>query len=273
MNTIKLNLILTYVLLGFPFESKAGAVKVIELFPSKVRSHNLHVLINGGMHGNEQLSPDFVQWLMKRYKKGKSQINRLKFDFSIDFLPISNPTGLRNNSRYNQNGVNLNRNFPVLWGLSRENPGKTPASEKETKAIISLFKKRQYDLAIDIHGYVNWVVAPTSPRLLEKLTSRKVSTSEYRLYEQWTESMQKNLKYLQGYELKSAGAMGDGGAFEDYAFWSEGVVTFCLEIHQKAKVKRYRTSEYLRYENYIAHMLVETNQIIKSSESFVQKEY
>ena len=37
------------------------------------RSDRLHVLINGGMHGNERLSPEFVNWLMDRYKNGRSK--------------------------------------------------------------------------------------------------------------------------------------------------------------------------------------------------------
>ena len=37
-------------------------------------------------------------------------------------------------------------------------------------------------------------------------------------------------KLLPGYELKTAGGLGDGGAFEDFAFWQTQSLSFCLEM-------------------------------------------
>lgn len=80
--------------------------------------------IQGGLHGNEKLTVDFVLWLAERVKSKSSLINLLdKHRINIDFKPIANPFGYANSLRYNENAVNLNRNFGVNWGLSREKSG------------------------------------------------------------------------------------------------------------------------------------------------------
>ena len=81
-------------------------------------------------------------------------------NIEIDFIAIANPDA-HGKSRLNSNSVNLNRNFGVLWGISKEPPGESAFSEAETKALRKLFNNRKYLSAMDVHGYVNWVVLPT----------------------------------------------------------------------------------------------------------------
>ena len=226
-----------------------------EIYLAKEKSKILHILINGGMHGNERLSPEFIVWLKKRINEGNSSLSKLKFDFSIDFLPISNTQGYKNNNRYNSNGVNLNRNFPVLWGVSRENPGTAPGSEVETKLIMKLFNERKYDVAIDIHGYVDWIVGPTPPSLIELHTGKKVGNVKKNKYNSWVKSIKTNINFLPKYRFHSAGGLGDGGSFEDYAFWQMNVLTFCLEISESAKNPSTRNRHFVTYEAFIKSML------------------
>jgi hypothetical protein len=241
--------------------SKKVFNKNTEVFLADKRSENIHILVNGGMHGNETLSPDFVLWLKDRVLKGKSTLSTLTFDYSLDFLPVMNKSGFERKNRYNARGVNLNRNFPVLWGISRENPGIAPASEPETKLVMKLFKDRKYDVAIDVHGYVNWIVGPTSPALMELYTGKKVSKLKKNIHADWQKAMNKNISFLKGYELRTAGGLGDGGAFEDYAFWQENAKTFCLEIHSRAKDPKFKAKEYLSYETYIKNMIIKAHQM------------
>ena len=105
----------------------------LEVFKAENKSNNLHLLINGGMHGNERLSPDFVKWLMKRYTSGVSKLNKLNFEFSIDFLPVMNRDGFATKNRYNKKGVNLNRNFPVLWGSQEKTLAQNPQARERHK--------------------------------------------------------------------------------------------------------------------------------------------
>src|SRR5690606_19363421 len=109
-------------------------------------------LVQGGLHGNEKLASAFVLWLAQRFAAGESLLNQLQVEgAAFDFLPYANPDGAHAHSRYNARGVNLNRNFGVLWGLTRENPGKDSFSEPETRAIRYLFQESRYTAAVDVH--------------------------------------------------------------------------------------------------------------------------
>lgn len=59
----------------------------------------------------------------------------------LKVVPICNPWGLANGgSRFNSNGVNLNRDFPVDWEYSDDQYDKTgsaPASQAETQALMA----------------------------------------------------------------------------------------------------------------------------------------
>jgi hypothetical protein len=192
-------------------------------------------LIQGGIHGNEQLTPRFVRWLTKRYARGTSLLNQFPREkVAFDFVPVANPDGVKAANRYNANEVNLNRNFGILWGISQENPGKNKFSEPETKSIKYLFSKKKYTSAVDVHGYTNWIVAPTSP---EKLISMggKVDLKKAAKYKAWIDAINEEMNLLPGYTLKTAGGLGDGGAFEDWAFWSEGTFSYCLELKSKSR--------------------------------------
>jgi hypothetical protein len=186
-----------------------------------------YLLVQGGLHGDEKGAQQFVVWLAEKYGRGDSLLNQLeKKGVLIDFLPYSNPDGIYEHQRSNHAGVNLNRNFGVLWGVSRENPGKTKFSEPETSAIKGLFRKRKYIAAVDVHGYVNWVVSPSDP----KMVGQDKSIRNAKRYLDWTRALALEVKALPDYELKTAGQLGDGGAFEDWAFWDQQSYAFCLEL-------------------------------------------
>ena len=107
---------------------------------------------------------------------------------------------------------------------------------------------RNYDVTIDVHGYVNWIVGPTSPALMEVYTGQKVSNAKKNDHKQWTNSLKKNLSFLEGYEYKSAGGLGDGGAFEDYAYWDK-CEAFCRNTQTRKRSYKNKLSEYHKYRN------------------------
>lgn len=187
-------------------------------------------LVQGGLHGDEVMTTAFVKWLARRYARGESLLNSFPHDeVEIDFLPSANPDGGVHEVRYNARGVNLNRNFGVLWGFSRENPGLSKFSEPETRAIQRLFKERAYLAAVDVHGFIDWIVAPSRPEELAGLESA-VSPRRKALYRAWYGRLEQELSLMPGYTLKTAGSLGDGGAFEDWAFWEQGTFAFCMEL-------------------------------------------
>ena len=75
------------------------------------------------------------------------------------FIPCVNPDGKRLNTRENAHGIDLNRNYPTQNFQERSfNPhsGMTrngaPASESETRGILSLFEKFKINKVLSIHS-------------------------------------------------------------------------------------------------------------------------
>jgi hypothetical protein len=198
----------------------------------KVSSTPFRFLIQGGLHGDEISTVRAVRWLAQRYQRRQSALNQLDpWGVSIDFLPVANPSGFVRAERSNERGVNLNRNFSVLWGHTSENPGRYPFSEQETKLIRQFAEQRQYVAAVDLHGYVPWIVGPSSPQVLlaKGIRSTQGKIETHRL---WTKALEKEANKLDSYSLQSAGELGDGGAFEDWAFWKMDIYAFCLELKE-----------------------------------------
>jgi hypothetical protein len=217
-----------------PYKTKFGNTLNVYQLPAAITGHNQpnkRFLIQGGLHGNELLGSDFVIWLGERIQSGNSPLNSLNGGrVEFDLIPYANPDGTVLYARYNANHINLNRNFGVLWGITKENPGTAPFSEIETQGIRALFNKRNYTSAVDVHGYVNWVVAPTpADKGIKGLP--KQSNQDLQTYKKWISSLQSAVtSKLPNYEFKTAGELGDGGAFEDYAWWSQKVLAYCLEL-------------------------------------------
>lgn len=222
-----------------PYKTRFGNAINVYTVPPKIQNKQdtvVRFLVNGGLHGNEMLGSEFVGWLAQRFANGESTLNTLNGGrIEIDFIPYSNPDGTILFTRYNGNHINLNRNFGVLWGVTKENPGKSAFSEVETRALHDLFSKRNYSGAVDVHGYINWVVIPTSPtdKIKLKLSDDKEQLAKY---EQWALAVRREAKLqLPGYEVQTAGGLGDGGAFEDYSWWGAKVPAFCLELFDEKR--------------------------------------
>ena len=78
-----------------------------------------------------------------------------EFPKNFLFIPSLNPDGQKLETRTNGNGVDINRNFPTKnWVLGEKNRyfgGETPASEIETKFVISVIEKYSPKLIITLH--------------------------------------------------------------------------------------------------------------------------
>lgn len=130
------------------------------------------VAITCCMHGNEKMSAYAMHYLIYDLIHNATKnpvLSWLKSNCIITFIPICNPYGFmkENPSRLNENGVNLNRNFPTYnweeWEDTRTDgngseqggmnyKGESAASETETKAMMKFFRNN-YDavLGIDLH--------------------------------------------------------------------------------------------------------------------------
>lgn len=219
-------------------------------------------LLQSGIHGNERGAILFNAWLIKRLQAGEGPLSQLSEFASFDFIPVANPDGYLSKQRYNSQQVNLNRNFSIMFGRTRENPGAKSFSEPETRAVKSVLKKFKYTAAVDIHGYINWIVAPSNPLIFGNFTD--YTPDQLKNYRKWMDSLNKNLPKLTGYELHTAAGLGDGGAFEDWAFWGNQTYAFCLEVTGRSDTEETKSvddAKFFEYENFLFHMFASAIQL------------
>lgn len=138
------------------------------------------VLIFGLTHAREWISTEVpfhvLNHLLANYGKDPA-VTGIVDGLVLYILPITNPDGLVYSQtkykmwRKNRNpqgrdvGVDINRNFPIGWGLgSSAYPsadtyrGPEPASELETRALISLFEREKFIAALSFHSYSELVL-------------------------------------------------------------------------------------------------------------------
>jgi murein peptide amidase A len=65
-------------------------------------------------------------------------------------VPAMNPDGLARRSRYNANGVDLNRNFPVSW-RRQQHSGRRAASARETRVMMRFLREIRPDRIVSFH--------------------------------------------------------------------------------------------------------------------------
>lgn len=139
-----------------------------------------------GIHGRESINPIILIRIMEDYAHAYQQkllvqgqtytVYELLREYGICFVPLVNPDGYEIASqgfgriqnpkfrqelqlqnipskewKYNARGVDINRNFPCQ-SYRPQSSGDTPASEKETKALIHLFHSCDSVGYIDFHS-------------------------------------------------------------------------------------------------------------------------
>ena len=136
----------------------------INLIKIEKENYDKKILIFGVMHGDEPQGEYFINSFLN--KNPKTEKN------SLYFIPKLN----HSNTRKNQNGVDLNRNFPTKNWISGENNdyfgGNKPNSETETQFLVNLLDENQFDAIITIHAPYK-VVNYDGPaqKLAEKISS------------------------------------------------------------------------------------------------------
>lgn len=157
------------------------------------------VLLAGGVHARELMNPDalieLAVQLITSYRNGSdvvlgrrtwpaSDIKLLMETLDIYLVPCANPDGRhhvmtvddlwRKNRRDNPStscdGVDLNRNCDLLWGVSQGQTSCSPCSdvfagsaafsEPETRNVKFLLDTRRIDCFVDVHSYSELVLYP-----------------------------------------------------------------------------------------------------------------
>jgi len=157
------------------------------------------VLLVGGVHARELMNPDalveFAVALVVSYRNGTdivlggrvwpaNDVKVLMDTLDIYLVPCTNPDGRhhvmtvddlwRKNRRDNPNttcdGVDLNRNCDLLWGVAQGQTSCSPCSdvfagsaafsEPETRNVKFLLDTRRIDCFVDVHSYSELVLYP-----------------------------------------------------------------------------------------------------------------
>ena len=98
-------------------------------------SKKAKIIIFTGIHGGEKAGMYNVYFALKeiaeRWQSDK-HLEALYWGVNFIVLPVVNPTGYNQNSRYNHNGVDLARNFTAGWSAALENGGTAPLDQAES---------------------------------------------------------------------------------------------------------------------------------------------
>jgi hypothetical protein len=110
------------------------------------------VRICGVHHGNEymgaELSLLLAQFLTQNYTTN-STITTLVNTREIWIIPMVNPDGREMSTRYNANGVDINRDYGYMWGAQGGSPG--PFSQPETQTIRMNALENPFVLSLSFH--------------------------------------------------------------------------------------------------------------------------
>ncbi len=159
-----------------------------QTFPSSHPEAAPHVLVIGGIHGDEPASVELIRlWIDVLHVHHSGRFDWL-------FVPMLNPDGVLATppTRTNARGVDLNRNFPTAgwesvshrhWvragGSARRNPGLAPLSEPESAWLADQIERYKPDAIVSVHApmrLLDFDGPHSPPRRLGSLSLRLLGT-------------------------------------------------------------------------------------------------
>ncbi|CEG26152.1 M14 family zinc carboxypeptidase [Bacillus sp. B-jedd] len=150
------------------------------------------VMINGSIHGTEFIGSDAVIQLIERFATQNDQTTKQILQNNIlIFNVVQNPDGRVDATRFNGEGIDLNRDFITQ-------------SQPETQETVALLKEWNPMVFLDTHGYVK-NYGPNLQGLIEPCTPPHNPNYEYDLYQKWAFGQA---------EAMEAEIMGNKGAYE-----------------------------------------------------------
>ena len=109
-------------------------------------SQKAEVLVIGVTHGDEPQGLYLINKYLELYKDSTN----------LMFIPCLNPDGMKNSSRVNSNGVDINRNFPTSnWKKTQKDEfwgGEFAGSEIETQFVVDVINKYLPKLILTLHA-------------------------------------------------------------------------------------------------------------------------
>lgn len=147
------------------------------------------IMINGSIHGTEFAGSDAILQLIERFATQNDQETKnILANNILIFNVVQNPDGRVDATRFNGEGIDLNRDFITQ-------------SQPETKETVGLIKEWNPMVFLDTHGYVK-NYSPNLQGLIEPCTPPHNPNYEYDLYNKWAyqqaEAMEANIMKNKG---------------------------------------------------------------------------
>jgi len=103
--------------------------------------------ILAAIHGNEPAGARLAERLAEHLQKHPELLQGRK----VVILPLANPDGIARGTRFNANGVDLNRNFASANRQNSAQNGYSALSEPEARVIHQLIRQYAPDRIVSIH--------------------------------------------------------------------------------------------------------------------------
>lgn len=139
------------------------------------KPHYKKIILTSGTHGNGERG-DNTESIIALYEFAKALCeknsdNKYLYDitdnYHIIIVPLVNPWGVVNKSRYNARGVDINRNFTNGWSSEEEHCGEHALSENESKCIDALLSSNKDAIfCFDIHTRGGNTFQQTYPQIM-----------------------------------------------------------------------------------------------------------
>lgn len=130
------------------------------------------IMINGSIHGTEFVGSDAVIQLIERFAtQNDAETKNILENNILIFNVVQNPDGRVDATRFNGEGIDLNRDFITQ-------------SQPETQETVELIKEWNPMVFLDTHGYVK-NYGPNLQGLIEPCTPPHNPNYEYDLYNKW----------------------------------------------------------------------------------------
>ena len=231
-------------------------IECIKLTNEKIKQKKLSCLIDGCIHGSEWEAGEaclyLSEYLLINFGKNETVTNILNTT-EIYIVPLLNPDGRQKDERFNENGIDLNRNFDIDFGRLRghsfplgkifgrkipflsfprlnlwfTNSGRRPFSEPETRAIRDLMLEiDNYDFSfyITCHTAVHNIISPWGAfKPPFEMTSQEKYIHNY--VKDWVAENTEYEKTILGYKAS--------GTSTDWCFKEFRIPSFTFEILSK----------------------------------------
>lgn len=224
------------------YEVIGQSVQGRDIYALKVGSGETHVLITAGVHARENANTPMIMQGLFDFLGGAGDAQRdLLSKVTLVVVPLVNPDGYQycldtgeSCKKTNINDVDLNRNFPCKywnWGSRVKTggngyPGPYAASEPETQAVMALFDRYAFELAVDIHSRAREIICQKGGYKRRDISTGENPKALNKTSLALARYLRKQIKYRLVKETKVV--RGEEGTLTDYAF-THGVPTVTFE--------------------------------------------